>query len=82
MNLLNINSIAEAISLRLGKDNMENIADDMVINLVTDEDSFDKIDEECFKLTNTNNEFQRNMADVIEIKIGDINFKINKKKAS
>lgn len=76
MNLLNINSIAEAITFRLKTEKIENIIHNMVINIEVDEDTLHKLDEECFKKTQQQKPFKQ--GDVLNIKIGDLNFKINK----
>lgn len=78
MNLMNINSIAEAITLRLEKEKLKSIAQNMVVNIEVDEETLHSIDEECFKMTHQEKPFQ--MGDVINIKLGDIQFKISKSK--
>lgn len=76
MNLMNINSIAEAITLRMEKENNLHLAKNITVDIQVDEDTLHKIDEECFKLTKQKNPFQQ--GDVIKIKLGEIQFKISK----
>lgn len=78
MNLMNINSIAEAITLRLKNEKIQNTVHNIVVNIDVNEDILHKLDEECFKKTQQKKPFQQ--GDVLNIKIGDINFKICKNK--
>ena len=77
MTLHNISGIAEAITYKLQSDSIENIANNMTVQIEVNEESLKKLDEECFKLTHQEKPFQQ--GDVLQIKIGQINFKILKK---
>lgn len=80
MTLQDINSIAEAITLRLEKEKKQDLMKNMTINIEVNEDILHKLDEECFNLTQQEKPFQQ--GDVLQIKLGDINFKINKIKTN
>lgn len=77
MTLQNISSIAEAITHRLEIEHIGNIENNMTVHIEVTEEDLKQIDEECFKLTHQEKPFQK--GDVLQIKIGEINFKISKK---
>lgn len=77
MTLQHISSIAEAITHRLENEHILNVANNITVQIEVNEDELKEIDEECFKLTQQDKPFQR--GDVLQIKIGQINFKLSKK---